>query len=98
MKAKTKHTSMLITIFVLLLIILYKLTQPQPVKRIHTRERVHVPVQIPVTQKFRAPPIKEYKPHDAFNKWVCYSVKTMRHSPCTARKFVDAETGTIITR
>ena len=62
MKAKTKHTSMLITIFVLLLIILYKLTQPQPVKRIHTRERVHVPVQIPVTREFRAPPIKEYKP------------------------------------
>ena len=62
MKAKTKHTAMLITIFVLLLIILYKLTQPQPVKRIHTRERVHVPVQIPVTREFRAPPIKEYKP------------------------------------
>ena len=62
MKAKTKHTAMLMTIFVLLLIILYKLTQPQPVKRIHTRERVHVPVQIPVTREFRAPPIKEYKP------------------------------------
>ena len=62
MNAKTKHTAMLITIFVLLLVILYTLTKPQPVRRVHTRERVAVPVQIPVEREFRAPPIKEYKP------------------------------------
>jgi hypothetical protein len=62
MNAKTKHTAMLITIFVLLLVILYTLTKPQPVRRVHTRERVTVPVQIPVEREFRAPPIKEYKP------------------------------------
>jgi hypothetical protein len=62
MNAKTRHTAMLITIFVLLLVILYMLTKPQPVKRVHTRERVAVPVQIPMEREFRAPPIKEYKP------------------------------------
>ena len=62
MNAKTKHTAILITIFVLLLVILYALTKPQPVRHIHTRERVAVPVQIPVEREFRAPPIKEYKP------------------------------------
>ena len=97
MKAKTKHTAMLITIFVLLLILLYTLTQPQPVKRIHTRERVHVPVQIPVTREFRAPPIKEYKPRRVQQMGVLLGEIT-RRSPCTVRKCVDAETDTIITR
>lgn len=62
MKSKTKHTALLITIFVLLLIILYMLTTPPKIQRIHTREKVEVPVQIPVEKEFRAPPIKEYKP------------------------------------
>jgi len=62
MKSKTKHTALLITIFVLLLVILYMLTTPPKVQRIHTMEQVEVPVQIPVEREFRAPPIKEYKP------------------------------------
>ena len=62
MKSKTKHTALLITIFVLLLIILYMLTTPPKIQRIHTMEQVKVPVQIPVEREFRAPPIKEYKP------------------------------------
>lgn len=62
MKSKTKHTALLITIFVLLLIILYMLTTPPKIQRIHTMEQVEVPVQIPVEKEFRAPPIKEYKP------------------------------------
>ena len=62
MKSKTKHTALLITIFVLLLVILYMLTAPPKIQRIHTMEQVEVPVQIPVEREFRAPPIKEYKP------------------------------------
>ena len=62
MKSKTKHTALLITIFVLLLIILYMLTTPPKIQRIHTMEQVEIPVQIPVEKEFRAPPIKEYKP------------------------------------
>lgn len=62
MKSKTKHTALIITIFVLLLVILYMLTTPPKVQRIHTMEQVEVPVQIPVEREFRAPPIKEYKP------------------------------------
>ena len=62
MKSKTKHTALLITIFVLLLIILYMLTTPPKIQRIHTMEQVEVPVQIPVEKEFRSPPIKEYKP------------------------------------
>ena len=62
MKSKTKHTALLITIFVLLLIILYMLTTPPKIQRIHTMEQLEIPVQIPVEKEFRAPPIKEYKP------------------------------------
>ena len=62
MNSKTKHTFILMGMLLSMLIILFMLTKPSPVQRVHTREFVKVPVQIPVEREFRAPPIKEYKP------------------------------------
>lgn len=62
MNSKTKHTIILMGMLLSMLIILFMLTKPTAIQRIHTREFVEVPVQIPVEREFRAPPIKEYKP------------------------------------
>jgi len=61
MKAKNKQQLLLLAALVLLAVVIYQLKNPV-IKRVHVRERVEVPVQIPVEREFRAPPIKEYKP------------------------------------
>jgi len=61
MKAKNKQQLLLLAALVLLAVVIYQLKNPV-IKRVRVRERVEVPVQIPVEREFRAPPIKEYKP------------------------------------
>ena len=65
MKKSTKNKLLGITLFLLIMVIVYQLYNPIIIKKkvpVRVPVPVKVPVQIPVEREYRQPPIKEYKP------------------------------------
>jgi len=65
MKKSTKNKLLGITLFLLIVVIVYQLYNPIIIKKkvpVRVPVPVKVPVQIPVEREYRQPPIKEYKP------------------------------------
>ena len=65
MRVKTKQKLLMTVLVVLILIIIYQISNPIIIKKrvqVPVEVPVEVPVQIPVEKEFRNPPIKEYKP------------------------------------